>query len=270
VIYIDGIGVPTGSVQINQVDHETLIVPTIASSGTLPAQPNLEGVGIVSTITDGNGFQVTYGLPGEAPPPFLYDEFSGFTINNNPAATYVDSSGALHIALQGGQLSYFRFATDQSAALGAAVSPGAAVSLVETGALWLSLQPQAVDAFGDTFLITLPSGNAANVHDGVGLGYLDVVTGAGAGPANAFFNTCTEPDTNATGTACRPGETDFSFVGGSNNVPGATVSTVFPVSGTDHLDGDLSAIPEPMSLSLFGAGLIGVGFVARRRKSKKS
>ena len=76
-------------------------------------------------------------------------------------------------------MSYFRFATDQSAALGAAVNPGAAVSLVETGALWLSLLPQAVDAFGDTFLITLPSGNAANVHDGVGLGYLDVVTGAG-------------------------------------------------------------------------------------------
>ena len=58
VIYIDGIGVPMGPVQINQVDHETLIVPTIASSNTLPAQPNLEGVGIVSTITDGNGFQI--------------------------------------------------------------------------------------------------------------------------------------------------------------------------------------------------------------------
>ena len=94
VIYIDGIGVPIGPVQINQVDHETLIVPTVVSSGSLPAQPNLEGVGIVSTITDGNGFPVTYGLPTTPPPPFLYDEFSGFTINNNPAVTYVDSSGA--------------------------------------------------------------------------------------------------------------------------------------------------------------------------------
>jgi hypothetical protein len=253
ILNVAGIPVPAGPVQIDMHDLETLIDPATA--------PFLQGVGVVTSISNGALLQTYAG--GSATVPYLYDEFSGFTLNTNPAATFVDSSGQLHLALQGGQLSFYTFASDQQANIAAAANATAAVNLVKGGTLWLSLLPQSEDAFGDTLLITLDSGNAATFGSASGTGFLDIIVGAGSGPANSAFKTCSKTDTNATGAACIPGLTNFSFVGGSSNTSG---DSRFPVIGTDHINA--IAVPEPISVSLFGAGLAGAAMFGRRKAKK--
>lgn len=254
ILNVNGISFPSGAVQIDMHDLETLINPGINNT--------LQGVGVVTSISDGALLQTYAG--GTATVPYLYDEFSGFTLNTTTNAPFVDSSGQLHLALQGGQLSYYTFSTDQQANIAAAATATDAVNLVKSGTLWLSLLPQVEDAFGDTLLITLDSGNAATFGSASGTGFLDIVVGAGAGPANSAFRTCSKTDTNATGAACIPGKANFSFVGGSSNTSG---SGNFPVIGTDHVNA--IAVPEPLTLSLFGAGLAGAAAFGRR-KSKKA
>ena len=59
-----------------------------------------------------------------------------------------------------------------------------------------------------------------------------------------------------------PATTDFSFVGGGSlNQQGP-----FEVSGTDNLHG--TSVPEPITMSLFGGGLIGMAALRRRKASK--
>jgi PEP-CTERM motif len=254
--------VPSGPIEIDQHDQETLVNP-------LAGLNTLKGFGTISTITDGGSN--TYFNQGTG--GFLYDVFSGFTVDN--ANTHAIGTTQFQIALTGGTLNYYYYATDQAAAINSAMSLGVdgVLNQVANGAgslLWLSLTPQA-DTNGDTFIITLTTNNPAN-PTGNGLGFADVT---GAGQADLFLHTCKEPDatsgpTNPSTpavTACPQGFTDFTFVGGSNTNRGADAA-LFPVSGTDHISGTVG-VPEPMTLSLFGAGLIGA-FAFGRRKAKKA
>ena len=252
---VAGVTVPVGSDFITETDYETLI------SGP---SSNFMGIGVVTGISDG-GTTTTYGFGGVNPPPYLYDEFSGFTVDN----IQNNADGSLDIFLKGGQLSYYSFGSNQQNSLLSSATAGAAVSAVEAGSLWLSLTPQAINNAGDTVDLHVPSGNLANVGNSSAYAYLDVSTGAGAGPANSFFNTCSIPDSSATGAGCPVGETDFSFNGGANN---SDVAGAFPVSGTGSLK-TVSSTPvvvaEPLTISLFGAGLIGIA-AFRRRKTVKA
>ncbi len=246
VVTINGIGVPTGSVVIAENEYEA------PPSGGL-----FMGIGIVTSISDGGGFE-TYGLTGTNPPPYLYSEFSGFTFQQQVGDDFY---------FTGGHLDYYSFATSQSASLLSAPSVAAAVAQVQSGSLWLNLVPQVLNAAGATLVIHAPSGSLADAANSSAYAYLNVVTGEEAGPANFIFNTCTQTDAFAIGEACPLGRVDFSFNGGAHNNPG---SETFPITGTGSLTTfAVTEVPEPLTVSLFGAGLIGV-YMARRRKLQKT
>src|SRR6202000_1785957 len=120
---VAGVTVPVGSDFITETDYETLI------SGPTS---NFMGIGVVTGISDG-GTTTTYGFGGVNPPPYLYDEFGGFTVDS----ITTNSDGSLDIFLKGGQLSYYSFGSNQQSALLGESTAAAAVSAVESGSLWL-------------------------------------------------------------------------------------------------------------------------------------
>jgi hypothetical protein len=108
-----------------------------------------------------------------------------------------------------------------------------------------------------------PTPTSANVK-GDGRGYLDVVGGVAA----AYFDTNTQPLINPDNSL---GFADFTFTSSFQLLPGggsflSDDNRRYSLFGTNDLQGNSIAIPEPGTLALIGLGLVGAG-LSRRRKA---
>jgi hypothetical protein len=98
----------------------------------------------------------------------------------------------------------------------------------------------------------------------------DLVAAGGASESFGFYSFCLDVATNNTGQTL--GLQNCSFTGGQTQIIGGGVikggeglSDAFARSDNDF---QIRSIPEPSTLLLLGAGLIGVSFMSRRRLKK--
>jgi hypothetical protein len=215
----------------------------------------LQGIFNVSQINDSNGISYLYGQGGN----YLVGVFTGFTLQTiTPTApTFIEPLGGFDLAFSGGSLKYYSFASDPFAGNVLIDNSGTkqdAINALSLGTLELDLTPQTI--VGTTTLgIHVPSNLTTFTGASTTTVFLDIIGGASA----SLFDKDTFQNAFTLALA------DATYQGSANS------TTCFPgrweVCGDNHAT--LRLIPEPLTLSLFGAGLAGAAAL-RRRKAKKA
>ena len=234
-------------------DHETLVTGI---------GQQLQGTGIVTSIT--GGFNTTYGnsktvtstgLNGIAPSGnILTDVFTGFTLR-----TTTSTATSTTLYFTGGTFNLYVGPNQLVPNTGTGV---VATDLFNAGlanpafTLFLQLTPQEQDAAHDTFITTINTTVLSNFSLAQGVAYLSATGGSAMG----YF------DTNSVTNSYLTQVADLQF-GGRAGVRSATGE--FRVGGSDDMFNVFTPVPEPITLSLFGAGLAGAAAI-RRRKAKKA
>ena len=241
---INGVVFPVGIVPGgNQIQSAFISETTISKIGDV-----LSGIGYVNAISVGtNTSDQTWANDQNG--VMLAFAFSGYKVSSIalPAGT---TNGTVDFT--GGTVDFYTLAAGTNLATGSVAGD---LALVQSGTLWMSTSA-AVDAPNAVTLTgSIPPGDSASnfVTAGNGSGYLD----ATGGPAGASFHT---------GTFLNPfdtsGVSDMSFTSDFSN---ASSGGDFPITGSATLKAN--AVPEPMSATLLGFGMLMLTFVHRRRAS---
>lgn len=219
---------------------------TVANQGDV-----LNGIFNVTQINGASGITYSYGGGGR----FLVGSFTGFVLDTVTAL----SSNSFRLAFTGGALNYYSFASDPFAG-GVLTSSGtqaAALAAIAGGTLELALTPQLIDAT-HTLTIDVFGGVppfTTFVSAATSQVFLDIVGGASAG----LFNKDTFTNTFNLLLA------DGVYLG-TANTQNCAIAPVWQVCGQNSVT--LNVIPEPITLSLFGAGLVGAAALRRRKANK--
>lgn len=235
-----GIGLPSDPFYIDTTtSYETLVNnPGDVLTGVFKVDTVKSTLNPVSTYVYGQGGA------------YLMGYFSGFTLQS-----VVANGSNLNLLFTGGTLNYYVSNTDTFT-----INQGVAtdVANASSGALWLSATPQVIDGAGHTLSITLfNASSTSNFLTSTASALADVTGGAAAAffDSNSFFN-------SANGQFA-----DLLFQGSADLAAAGSCGPDFGVCGTNHTKALL--IPEPLTLSVFGAGLAGAAAL-RRRKAKKA
>mgnify|MGYP002623577136 FL=1 len=240
-INIGGINMPTGG-------H--FEVASIYENVVTGVGQELKGVGEVTSI---NGFATNTLCAGCE----LTYRFEGYIVTSITPTSITFSGGTIRFYLGFGADNDFNPFTSGGSA--------ADIAAAGNGTLFLTLAGHAIDAAGNTFAGSgnnIGSPNAA----GNGAGLADVV--AGGGIATNFF------DTDSITALFGPAFADFQIGSSFSNVllspaqrAECNANPFAPLCLAGSADMRGLVIPEPGSLTLAGLALLGLGSIARRRRS---